>query len=493
MIRWTSYCSLTLIVAFLAAPLSAVGPALVAPRSEPPNLAAFNKSLATWKQLKAKCGGNYSYKVRWSSFVGFGNETEIVCSNNKVIARKYREWQGGPGMAIPRPIGQAKPKEVRWSEKLGEIGKHKKGAKPKTLDELYADAKKVLETKLPAHQRLFVRYDKQGLLNSCFTVDTRIADDAPRNGVMISNITLGKPGAGTTRPPADKTINLTTADKGKTIKASVGDTLVIKLKASPSTGFLWAPDKQAKDSAVEFKSRKYGTIGKIPPPPGQGGETTFTYSVTKAGKAVISLNYRRPWEKGKKPASTFTVTIEASGKAPVKKPPVVVAGGDPKTVAGAWLEGLGEKGLVIVEKAAAPGFVGQKIIGRKSTMFVLHKPGWYMSLGFDGPIAANTPLATLKKSFKYIALNQLPTPGLEVKGWKIRPQTPMSSFRDGVEFLSYEKGKIKLRVKTSFFALYGRDTRVLLPADAPSPKGTYFQIRKKFPLDLTIEAPMAMK
>jgi len=38
-----------------------------------------------------------------------------------------------------------------------------------------------------------------------------------------------------------------------------------------------------------------------------------------------------------------------------------------------------------------------------------------------------------------------------------------------------------------------RDPSVLVPADAPSPPGAYFQIRKEFPLDLTLEAPFAFK
>jgi predicted secreted protein len=480
MIRWTSYCSLALTIAFLAAPILAADP----------NLAGFEKSVTTWKTLKAKCGGNYSYKIRFTSWVGFGNETEIVCQNNKVIQRNYREWKGGPAMIRPPGAPAAKPKGISWSEKLGQIGSHKKGAPAKTLDQLYAEARKVLETKLPPHQKRYVSYDKQGLLKSCFSVDTRIADDAPRKGVAISSITLGKGGGA--KPSKAKTINLTNADSGKTIKANVGDTIAIKLKANPTTGYIWSPVKQAEGSAVQFKSRKYLSSATRIPMPGRGGQTAFTYSVTKAGKTVITLNHRRPWEKNKKPASTFTVTIEASGKAP-GKPPVKPAGNDPKSRAAAWLEGLGDKGLVLVEKAAAPGFVGRRITGRKSTMFVYSKPGWYMSLGFSGPITASTPLATLKKQFKYIALNQLPTPGLSIPGWRIRPQTPKSSFSEGVEFLAYEKGKIKLRVRTKFFALYGRDTRVHLPADAPSPKGTYFQIRKPFALDLTIEAPMAMK
>jgi len=459
------------------------------------HLAAFTKSMATWKRVKAECGGNYSYKIRWSSWVGFGNETEIVCHQNKVTERKYREWKGGPVMA--RPGKAAKPKENSWTEKGDQIGANKKGAPPKTLDELYIEAGKVLETKLSPHQKLYVRYDKQGLLKSCFYVDTRIADDAPRKGVMISSIALGKPDGGTSKASKGRTINLGIGDNGKTVKATVGDLLLIKLKANPSTGFIWAPADQAKGSAVKFISRKFLSVSKmsakIRPMPGQGGETTFTYRVAGTGKATISLSHKRPWEKKTKPAKTFNVTIEADAGPATVVSPKTVTGGDPKTVAAGWLDGLGDKGLVIVEKAPAPGFVGRPVIGRKDTMFVLSKPGWYVSLGFSGAIGPDTPLATVKQRFKYIALDRLPTPGLDVKGWEIRPQTSRSSFRDGVEILACGGGKIKLRVKTKFFALYGRDPSVLVPADAPSPKGSYFQIRKQFPLDLTIDAPLAMK
>ena len=74
----------------------------------------------------------------------------------------------------------------------------------------------------------------------------------------------------------------------------------------------------------------------------------------------------------------------------------------------------------------------------------------------------------------------------------IKPRTPVSSFTDGVEFLSYKNGVIKLRIKTHFFAIYGRDPSVRVPADARAPAGSYFQIRRRFPLDLTLEAPLGM-
>ncbi len=158
-----------------------------------------------------------------------------------------------------------------------------------------------------------------------------------------------------------------------------------------------------------------------------------------------------------------------------------------------WLDGLGMKGLVIEQTVEGNGFVGQKIVGRESYMYVLSQEGWYVNLGFAGKVEKTTPLETLKAKFKYVALNRVPTPGLAVPGWDIRPRTPVSSFKDGVEFVSYKDGLLTVKVNTKFFALYGRDPKVLFPQDRAAPKGSYFQIRKNFPLDLTLTAPVTLK
>jgi len=155
--------------------------------------AALAKSLRTWQARKVKCGGNYSYTVRFTSWVGFGSETEIVVRDNTVFERRYREWSGR-GVIAPMPVPgkPPKPKGKTWTERGKELGSHKKGAPLKTLDDLYAEAKAVLDAKRGPHERFYVRYNTLGLLLSCFTVDTRIADDAPRKGVAIAAITLGR-------------------------------------------------------------------------------------------------------------------------------------------------------------------------------------------------------------------------------------------------------------------------------------------------------------
>lgn len=166
--------------------------------------------------------------------------------------------------------------------------------------------------------------------------------------------------------------------------------------------------------------------------------------------------------------------------------------------AAAWINGLGEKGLVLREirkPGEGAGFVGREIVGSENTMFVLSDDLWSITLGFEGAVNGKTPLETLRQKFSYIALDKVPTPGLAIPGWDIKPVTPISSLRKAegaVEILAAGDGKIALRVKTHFFALSGRNPRVLVPADAASPPGSYFQIRQRFELNLTLEVPFVM-
>jgi hypothetical protein len=75
-------------------------------------------------------------------------------------------------------------------------------------------------------------------------------------------------------------------------------------------------------------------------------------------------------------------------------------------------------------------------------------------------------------------------------GWEVTAATPQSSFRDGGEIVGFDRGRIRLHVKTSCFALEGRRTGLDYVADAPAPPGTVFQIRQKFPLDLEVNLPL---
>ena len=168
-----------------------------------------------------------------------------------------------------------------------------------------------------------------------------------------------------------------------------------------------------------------------------------------------------------------------------------------RAVAERWLGELGPRGLELRETVIEGGFEATHAsspVGPITRLRLrLRQPGWDLSLAFRGDHSASTPLRTLRNTFWYMALDRLPTPGLELPGWDVRPRTPTSTIRQGVEILSYSNGRIRLRVCTEFFALIGRDPSVRVPADAAAPAGSFFQVRRPLPLDLTLEAPVAFR
>jgi hypothetical protein len=77
-------------------------------------------------------------------------------------------------------------------EEISSDASSNKQAHPaKTIDQLYAEAKELLAKPIPPFHKGVLRFNEQGLLISCFVLDSRIADDAPVTGVNITSITFG--------------------------------------------------------------------------------------------------------------------------------------------------------------------------------------------------------------------------------------------------------------------------------------------------------------
>lgn len=101
-------------------------------------------------------------------------------------------------------------------------------------------------------------------------------------------------------------------DAGSRLYLTEGDTLIVRLAATPSTGFGWAVLrnapllKQAGDPRFE------------PPPqgmPGAEGAQILEFQVTAPGTAWLELGYKRPFEKESKPTKTWSVFVAAAGLA----------------------------------------------------------------------------------------------------------------------------------------------------------------------------------
>jgi len=254
-------------------------------------------SLAKWEKAKADAGNTYSYKVRWSSFIEYGHETRIFVRKGKVVRRTFR-----PIAIVENPTGKS-PFE-KWKEEGDQIGKHSEGAAAKTLDQLYESAIKVASKKLEPAERRYIKTDNRGLLIDCFIVDTRIADDAPKNGLSITSIKLPKNENGAAAKPK-KALQLTMKDNGKTIPVALGQKIHIKLDSNPTTGFTWVD--QSKSKAIRLIGKiKYAASGNAI---GSGGVSTASFMTTQTGQSEIKLGYLRTFED--KPAvKQFQVTLQ---------------------------------------------------------------------------------------------------------------------------------------------------------------------------------------
>lgn len=175
-----------------------------------------------------------------------------------------------------------------------------------------------------------------------------------------------------------------------------------------------------------------------------------------------------------------------------------------------WLESRKESGMVIVQVFDGKGWVDQRRPARKATnanppanppaktngqskiaSYQISQDGYWMTLGFSKPIEAATGLGQLRATFQFLAINRVPM-GVEFpEGWSVSPRTPTSSFKEGVEFLDLRQGRLTIRVRTNFYAIYGQDKSLKIPMDVRAPEGSYFSIERDLPLDMTISAPIS--
>lgn len=101
---------------------------------------------------------------------------------------------------------------------------------------------------------------------------------------------------------------LTEKDSGRTLHLEKGDTFTIVLESNPTTGYQWnfgAPpcDKQVMslrdDRSIQPDTQLCGAPGK----------RSLSFQAEGAGRTGLNLVYVRPWEKDRKPAREFNLTV----------------------------------------------------------------------------------------------------------------------------------------------------------------------------------------
>ena len=114
-------------------------------------------------------------------------------------------------------------------------------------------------------------------------------------------------------------IDLAESDDGKSVNVDVDRRVRVRLAGNPTTGYSWflTPIEGSAVKAegeVEYKPDDHPP-GKV----GGGGTFVLMLRAVKAGKSVVRLEYKRPWEKDTPPIRKFAVTLavrsEADGNA----------------------------------------------------------------------------------------------------------------------------------------------------------------------------------
>ncbi|CAF3637392.1 unnamed protein product [Rotaria sp. Silwood1] len=90
------------------------------------------------------------------------------------------------------------------------------------------------------------------------------------------------------------------------------------------------------------------------------------------------------------------------------------------------------------------------------TIYTYSSPGTSISIGFKNPLQQDTVnLEELQRNFNYVALDKLPLFGLDVpSNWEVYPQTPVSSFDEGVHISAYENGRLRMIISTYYARYY---------------------------------------
>ena len=120
-----------------------------------------------------------------------------------------------------------------------------------------------------------------------------------------------------------KSLSITDADNGKTVTITKGQSLLVKLKSNPTTGFNWLVASTDRSFGHAASARYVANSGGAV---GSGGLQLFTWKTTSplvtVGSHKVKLEYGRPWGTDLAPAKVFTFTVKIlDGNCPQLSPP----------------------------------------------------------------------------------------------------------------------------------------------------------------------------
>jgi inhibitor of cysteine peptidase len=94
---------------------------------------------------------------------------------------------------------------------------------------------------------------------------------------------------------------LTKADSGTTVDLRVGETLLVRLEESPTTGFGWMAEGGDDKLVLQASDYSPASVGV-----GGGGLRSLTFIAAKVGMARLKLRLWREWEGDSSVVEVFT-------------------------------------------------------------------------------------------------------------------------------------------------------------------------------------------
>jgi inhibitor of cysteine peptidase len=102
-------------------------------------------------------------------------------------------------------------------------------------------------------------------------------------------------------------ITVTEQDNSKSIELAKGQIIFVRLASNPTTGYQWMQQRDA--APLELVKSDFASDTPAKNMAGVGGTQSLQFVAKSAGKAILNLEYRRPWEKDVAAARTFTLTV----------------------------------------------------------------------------------------------------------------------------------------------------------------------------------------
>jgi predicted secreted protein len=117
------------------------------------------------------------------------------------------------------------------------------------------------------------------------------------------------PPTATPIPTVPAEVQVRVEDNGSQIELVTGQTLVVILTSSPSTGYEWTPADTDATVLQQLGEKEFTPDPNAPADAvGVGGVEIFRFTPATAGEMMLQLFYSRPWESVQ-PLETFSIQV----------------------------------------------------------------------------------------------------------------------------------------------------------------------------------------